>query len=88
MIDVTDIWTDMSFGWYDRWTVDMTDIQMDRSFGWYDRQMSCLIHLNHTCDATPPQSTVMGVVVWILNTHSSIVNLKSMLECKPSKNCW
>ena len=30
---------------------------------WYDRQMSCWIHLNHACDVTPPQSTVVGVIV-------------------------
>ena len=62
---MTDIWTDMSCGWYDRQTVDTTDIWTDMSCGWYERWMSHLIHLNHTCDATPPQSTVVGVVVLI-----------------------
>ena len=50
---------------YDRQTVDLTDIWMDLVSWWYDRQMSHQIHLNHACDATPPQSTVVGVVVLI-----------------------
>ena len=73
MIDVSDIWMDTSCWWYDRQTVDATDIQMEISCGWYDRWMSCLIHLNHTCDVTPPQSTMVGVVVLIrkfLDLHS------------------
>ena len=45
--------------------VDATDIQMDMPCGWYDRQMSPWNHLSHTCDATPPQSIVVEVVVLI-----------------------
>ena len=65
MVDMVDIWMDMSCWWYDRQMVDATDIQMDMPCWWYDRQMSPWIHLNHTCDVTPPQSTVVGVVVVI-----------------------
>ena len=32
---------------------------MDLPCQWYDRQM-ILVHLNHACDVTPPQSTVGG----------------------------
>ena len=70
---MTDIWTDTSCWGYDRWMVDATGIWMDMSCWWYDRQMSPWIHLNHACDATPPQSTVEGVVVVIgklLDLHS------------------
>ena len=70
---MTDIWTDMSCWWYDRWTVEATDIWTDMSCGWYDRWTSRLIHLNHACDVTPPQSTMVGVVVLIrkfLDLHS------------------
>ena len=38
----------------------MTDIWTDLSCWWYDRWMSHQIHLNHACDVTPPQSTVVG----------------------------
>ena len=43
----------------------MIDIWTDMSCWWYDSQMSCQIYLNHACDGTPPQSTVVGVVVLI-----------------------
>ena len=62
-VDVTDIWMDMSCWWYDRQMVDMTDIWMDMSCGWYDRKLSHLLHLNHGCDVTPPQSTLVEVLV-------------------------
>ena len=41
--------------------VDMTDIWTDLLSWWYDRWMSCQIHLNHGCDATPPQSTAVKI---------------------------
>ena len=54
--------------------VDMTDIEMDLSWRWYERQMSHWIHLNYACGATPPQSTVVGVVVLVgkfLDLHTN-----------------
>ena len=57
--------------------VDMTDIWMDMSSWWYDRQMSCQIHLNHACDVTPPQSTVVVVVV----LAKKISDLHSYWDC-------
>ena len=63
MVDVTDIQMDTSCWWYDRWTVDATDIRMDMSCGWYDRRGSCMFQLNHACDVTPPQSTLVEVLV-------------------------
>ena len=53
MVDMTDIWMDMSCGWFDRWMVDVTDIWTDMSCQWYDRWTSPWIHLNHACDVTP-----------------------------------
>ena len=73
MVDVTDIQTDMSCWWYDRRMVDATDIWTDMSYGWYDRRASRLLHLNHACDATPPLSAQVGVIVLIkilLDLHS------------------
>ena len=63
MVNMKDIWTDRSSSQYDGQMVDVTDIWTDRSCWGYDRQLSSWIHLNHTCDVTPPQSTVLGVVV-------------------------
>ena len=63
MVDVTDIQTDTSCWWYDRWMVDATDIWMDMSYGGYDRQASHLFQLNHTYDGTPPPSTQVEIVV-------------------------
>ena len=63
MVDVTDIQMDMSCWWYDRRMVDATDIQMDTSCGWYDRRGSRMFQLNNACDATPPQSTLVEVLV-------------------------
>ena len=61
-VDVTDIRMDTSCWWYDR-LVDMTDIQTDMSCGWYDRRGSHMFQLNHACDVTPPQSTLVEVLV-------------------------
>ena len=65
MVEVTDIQTETSCWWYDRWMVDATDIWMDTSCGWYDRQGSRLFQLNHASDATPPPSTQVEIVVQI-----------------------
>ena len=51
--------------WVDRQMSHATDIWMDLSCWWYDRQTHLVIHLNHACDATSPQSTVMVAVVHI-----------------------
>ena len=62
MVDVTDIQTDTLCWWYGRQTVDATDIWTDMPCWWQGRWTSPWIHVNHTCDVTPPQSTVVGVV--------------------------
>ena len=63
VIHVADIRMDCLCRRYGGQTVDMTDIQTDTSCGWYDRQGSRMFQLNHTCDATPPPTTQVEIVV-------------------------
>ena len=64
-VGVTDMRTDVSCWWYDRRTVDLTDIRTDTSYWWYDRRMIDMFRLNHACDATPPHSTLVVLLVCI-----------------------